>query len=77
MKHSGKKSHYTITEAAKELGVTRAAVHHAIQQGRLQAERGTFEVVRTVKVKKKGWRIPVKDLESYRVSSLHQWVGKK
>lgn len=77
MKRAGKKTHYTITEAAKELGVTRAAVHRAIKQGRLDAARGSFEVVRTVTVKKKGWRISAKDLKSYRVSSLHQWVGKK
>lgn len=77
MKRAGKKTHYTITEAAKELGVTRAAVHRAIKQGRLDAVRGSFKVVRTVTVKKKGWRISAKALESYRVSALHQWVGKK
>lgn len=40
MKVSSRKRYYTITEAAKELGVTRAAVHRAIKQGRLEAERG-------------------------------------
>jgi len=34
MKSSARKLYYTITEAAKELGITRAAVHRAIKQGR-------------------------------------------
>jgi excisionase family DNA binding protein len=37
MKSSRRKRYYTITEAAKELGITRAAVHRAIKQGRLVA----------------------------------------
>jgi excisionase family DNA binding protein len=40
MKSPIRKSFYTITEAAKELGITRAAVHRAIKQRRLEAERG-------------------------------------
>lgn len=31
---------YTVSKAAKELGITRAAVHEAIKRGRLEAERG-------------------------------------
>jgi predicted transcriptional regulator len=75
MKPSSQKRHYSITEAAKELGITRAAVHRAIKQGRLDANRG--EIVRVVTTKTKGWKISAKSLNSYRVSLLHQWVGKK
>jgi excisionase family DNA binding protein len=45
------KRHYSITEAAKELGITRAAVHRAIKQGRLEAERG--EIIRFVTTRTK------------------------
>jgi hypothetical protein len=41
---------YTITEAAKRLGISRAAVHLAIKQGRLNATPGEI----TVKAKKTG-----------------------
>jgi excisionase family DNA binding protein len=69
------KPYCTITEAAKELGITRAAVHRAIKQGRLEAERG--EIIRIVRTKSKGWKIARPSLDAYRVSELHQWVGKK
>ena len=75
MKASMRKRSYTITEAAKELGITRAAVHRAIKQHRLEAERG--DIIRVVTTKTKGWRISPKSLNNYRVSLLHQWVGKK
>jgi excisionase family DNA binding protein len=75
MKPASRKRSYTITEAAKELGITRAAVHRAIKQGRLEAERG--EIIKLVRTKTKGWKISRPSLDSYRVSSLHQWVGKK
>jgi len=35
-----KPTSYTITEAAKKLGVKRQAIHEAIKKGRLEAERG-------------------------------------
>jgi predicted transcriptional regulator len=73
MKLVSRKRYYTITEAAKELGITRAAVHHAIKQGRLEADRG--EILRLVQTKTKGWKISPPSLNSYRVSLLHQWVG--
>jgi len=60
MKHSNKKPLYIITEAAKELGITRATVHRAIKQGRLEAERG--EIVRTITIRTKGWEISSKNL---------------
>jgi excisionase family DNA binding protein len=69
------KRFYSITEAASELGITRAAVHRAIKQGRLEAERG--EIIRLIRTKTKGWKISRQSLASYRVSLLHQWVGKK
>jgi hypothetical protein len=64
-----------MTEAAKELGITRAAVHRAIKQGRLEAARG--EIIKVVQTKTTGWKISPASLNSYRVSLLHQWVGKK
>jgi len=75
MNSSSRNRYYTITEAAKELGITRAAVHRAIKQGRLEAERG--EIIKLVRTKTKGWKITQPSLNSYRVSLLHQWVGKK
>lgn len=66
-----RKRFHTITEAAKALGITRAAVHRAIKQGRLEASRGKIVQVT------QGWRITSKSLEGYRVSTPHQQAGKK
>lgn len=64
-----KKTLYTITAAAKRLGVSRQAVHLAIKKGALKARaKKVIEVV---------WYIPEESLESYRVSVLHQTAGKK
>jgi hypothetical protein len=52
MKSSSRKRYYTITEAGKELGITRAAVHRAIKQGRLEAERG--EIIKLVQNENEG-----------------------
>ena len=41
MKKNSPKKTFTITEAAKKLGVKRQAIHEAIKKGRLEAERGT------------------------------------
>lgn len=68
---------YTITEAAKKLGVTRAAVHAAIREKRLKAKKGSFEVERVIKRKVKGWCIEERDLREYQVSAQHQDAGKK
>ena len=57
------KGYYTITEAAKKLKITRSAVHRAIKQGRLEAERG--EVIRLVRTKTKGWKISPSSIELY------------
>ena len=64
---------YTITEAAKKLKVSRAAIHAAISQKRLKAKKGKFIVTREVI----GWHISAKELDKYRVSELHQEAGKK
>ena len=79
MKRAYKKTRYTITEAARALGVTRQAVNLAIKRGDLEGQKGKITQVRTIKVTVRGWRIPVKSLEAYRsrLSELHQWVGKK
>jgi hypothetical protein len=77
MKRSPRKRHFTITEAARELGIRRQSIHEAIRKGRLEAERGYVEVVRTVKTNMRAWRIPAKSLDAYRVSLLHQELGKK
>lgn len=59
MKERMKKSKsYTITEAAKKLGVSRQAVHEAIQKEQLRAEKG--EIVQEV------WLIPESALKTYR-----------
>jgi predicted DNA-binding protein (UPF0251 family) len=60
---------YTITEAAKKLGISRQAVHLAIKKGALKA--------RAKKIVEVIWQIPADSLESYRVSALHQTAGKK
>jgi predicted DNA-binding protein (UPF0251 family) len=63
------KKEFTITEAAKKLGVSRQAVHVAIKKGSLKA--------RAKKVAEVVWYITSGSLESYRVSGLHQAAGKK
>ena len=65
------KRHFTITEAAKELRVTRAAVHGAIKRGKLKATWGEFVQVA------EGWRITPESLHDYEVSLSHQERGKK
>jgi excisionase family DNA binding protein len=72
-----KKTYFTITEAAKKLGVKRQAIHGAIKKGRLEAERGKITHTRIVKTTVVGWKIDSKSLEAYRVSNAHQETGKK
>ena len=71
------KKTYTITEAAKKLGVTRQAVHDAIKKGLLDAEKGSFVQVVEIKRVTRGWSISEKSLEAYRVSGSHKQRGKK
>jgi excisionase family DNA binding protein len=68
---------YTITEAAKKLGISRQAVHGAIRKGQLEAKRGKIVQTRIVKSTVMGWKISPESLEDYRVSALHQTAGKK
>ncbi|MBI4524396.1 MAG: helix-turn-helix domain-containing protein [Deltaproteobacteria bacterium] len=63
MKNSRRKTHYTITEAAEKLGITRAAVHDAIKKKRLPAKRGKIEITQ-IQVKE-AWLIPKKALDGY------------
>jgi excisionase family DNA binding protein len=60
---------YTITEAAKYLGISRAAVHLAIKKGRLNAHEG--------EVTMRALLIDSKDLKAYQVNSTRQRSGKK
>ena len=68
-----KRSKFTVNEAAKKLGVTRAAIHAAIRKGRLDYEWG--ETVQIIK--KKARLIPAKALSDYQVDLSHQERGKK
>jgi len=65
------KHYYTITEAAKKLKVTRAAIHEAIKKQKLSAAWGKFLQVT------EGWKISPESLHDYEVSSSHQERGKK
>ena len=65
------KKTFTITEAAKKLGITRAAVHDAIKKGRLEAEWGkSVQIVRALV-------ISAENLNAYRVDASRQDRGKK
>ena len=64
-----RKRTYTITEAARLLGLSRSAVFDAIQAGRLKAT--PHKVTRIV------WRIRAASVRAYRVSASHQARGQK
>lgn len=64
-----KKTSYTITEAARILGITRESVWKAIQAGRLNAQLRPV----TTRV----WAITPGSLAQYEVSASHQERGKK
>ena len=75
---TGKKQKlYTITEAAKKLGVSRQAIHDAIGRGVLKATKETFVVTKLVKTTHRGYEIPEDELRKYQPSDLHVWTGKK
>ena len=62
---------YTITQAAKKLGVSRAAVHKAIKENRLEATWGaSVQIVRTLVISSES-------LKAYKVDSSRQERGKK
>ena len=62
---------YTISQASKYLGISRAAVHLAIKKGKLKATWG--ETTQVVEVR----LIDPKSLETYRVDLTRQRSGKK
>jgi predicted DNA-binding protein YlxM (UPF0122 family) len=64
---------FTVNEAAKKLGVTRAAIHQAIKEGRLDFEWG--EAIHIIK--KKARLITAEALKNYQVDLSHQDRGKK
>jgi predicted DNA-binding protein (UPF0251 family) len=66
MKH---KHYYTITDAARNLGITREAVWKAIKARKLKAKVGTLYT--------KGWLVLAESLETYHVSASHQKRSKK
>lgn len=70
-----KKTHYTVTEAAKKLGISRQAVHEAIRKGQLKAKQG--QITKTIVQSTRGWVITEDALRTYKVSPLHQHAGKK
>jgi hypothetical protein len=72
-----KKKTYTITEAAKKLGISRQAVHGAIKKGLIDGKREKIVQTKIVKSTIIAWKIPETSLEAYRVSALHQTAGKK
>jgi biotin operon repressor len=76
MKRAGKKSRrFTITEAARELKVSRQAIHEAIKRGELEAKWGKIVQVKTTVTE--GWQIPARSLNDYEVSLHQQKRGKK
>ena len=64
-----KKQSFTISQAAEYLGVTRAAVHLAVQKKKLRAKWG--------KVTQRALLIDARDLETYKVDLTRQKAGKK
>jgi predicted transcriptional regulator len=72
-----KKKVYTISEAAKELGISTNAVRKAIKKGRLAATEGKYVVERTIRRTLTGHLITEKELNKYRVSERHLYAGKK
>ncbi len=64
-----RKHNYTITDAARNLGITREAVWKAIKAKKLKARLGTLYT--------KGWLVTAESLEAYHVSTSHQKRSKK
>ncbi len=63
------KNTYTITEAARILGVSRSGVFEAIKSGRLKAK--PRKVTRIL------WQIDAGSVRRYKVSLSHQARGQK
>ena len=60
---------YTITEAAKKLGISRQSVHEAIKTGRLPAKWGK-QIIEVLE-------ISAKDLDAFHVDHEQKARGKK
>jgi hypothetical protein len=69
--------YYSVSEAAKLLGVSRQSIHLAVKRGVIKATEGKIVVTRLVKTEQKGLRISEKELRKYQPSALHSWLGKK
>ena len=65
------KKRFTITEAAKKLGIKRESVFKAIKKGRLKARQVPVKIVQTI------WMIDAESVEGYLVSQSHQERGLK
>lgn len=68
---------FTISQAAKELGISTNAVRKAIKQKRLPATVGKYSVERVIRRTLTGPLITKRDLDKYRVSEQHRLAGKK
>lgn len=77
MKPSKKPTVYTLSEAAKKLGISRQAVYHAIKKGLLEAKDRKVVQTKIVKTTIVVKTISASAIESYLVSSRHQSAGKK
>jgi hypothetical protein len=64
---------FTVNEAAKKLGVTRAAIHEALKNDKLEWTWGTITQVIERRVK----LVNADSLAKYRVNSDQQGRGKK
>ena len=71
------KRYYTISEAAKYLGISTNAVRTAIKTKRLVATEGKYTVERIIRRTLTGDLITKKDLDKYHVSKRHVYAGKK
>jgi predicted DNA-binding protein YlxM (UPF0122 family) len=66
---------YTLSEAARKLGISRQAVHEAIKRGLLEAHKA--KITKTIVQVTRGWVIHAEALKKYQVSDSHITRGKK
>ena len=66
---------YTLSEAARKLGISRQAVHEAIKKGLLEAHKA--KITKTIVQVTRGWIIHAEALDKYQVSDSHIIRGKK
>ncbi len=75
-----KQKMFTLSEAAKYLGISANAVRKAIKakpEPRLVATVGKYTLERTIKRELTGYLITKKALDNYQVSERHLYAGKK